>query len=101
MGGEHNESLQSKGLTVIELRNSAVAQSMELAGKPVCHMYAGLFAGVFSFYDREERGCIEIQCYAMGNDVCKFLVGSQKQMNAVEFWSNEGASATEILQKLG
>jgi hypothetical protein len=101
MGDKDNEALQSKGLTVIELRNSAVAQSMALAGKPVCHMYAGLFAGVFSFYDREERGCIEIQCYAMGNDVCKFLVGSQKLMNAAEFWSKEGATATEILEKLG
>jgi predicted hydrocarbon binding protein len=101
MNKEGNEAFQNKGLTVIELRNSAVAQSMALAGKPVCHMYAGLFAGVFSFYEREERGCIEIQCYAMGNDVCKFLIGSQKHMNAVEFWSKEGATANEILEKLG
>ncbi len=101
LGDKDNEALQSKGLTVIELRNSAVAQSMALAGKPVCHMYAGLFSGVFSFYDREERGCIEIQCYAMGNDVCKFLVGPSKLMNSAEFWSKEGATANEVLAKLG
>jgi uncharacterized protein len=63
-------------------------------------MYAGLFAGVFSFLDKAERGGIEIQCYAMGNDVCKFLIGSQKQVNAVEFWRKEGANAKEILEKL-
>lgn len=101
LGDKHNEALQSKGLSIVELRNSAVAQSMALAGKPVCHMYAGLFAGVFSYYDREERGCIELQCYAMGNDVCKFLIGSQKQMNAAEFWTKEGATAAEVLEKLG
>jgi len=86
-----------RGLTVVEIRNSAVAHSMKIVGKPVCHIYAGLFAGVFSFYERKERECIEVQCYSMGNDVCKFLIGDQKQVNAAEFWRQEGASATEIL----
>lgn len=92
---------ENNGIVVVELRNSAVAQSMGMVGKPVCHMYAGLFAGVFSFLDKAERGGIEIQCYAMGNDVCKFLIGSQKQVNAVEFWRKEGANAKEILDKIG
>jgi predicted hydrocarbon binding protein len=90
-------SFRSKDLTVVELRNSAVAQSMALAGKPVCHLYAGLFAGAFSFYDKQERECIEIQCYAMGNDLCKFLIGDKKRVNAAEFWTKEGATASDIL----
>lgn len=94
-------SFENNGLVVVELRNSAVAQSMGMVGKPVCHMYAGLFAGVFSFLEKAERGGIEIQCYAMGNNACKFLIGSQKQVNAVEFWRKEGANAKEILDKLG
>jgi uncharacterized protein len=94
-------SFENNGIIVVELRNSAIAQSMGLIGKPVCHMYAGLFAGVFSYLDKVERGGIEIQCYAMGNDVCKFLIGSQKQVNAVEFWRKEGANAKEILDNLG
>ncbi len=94
-------SFENKGIKMIELRNSAIAQSMEMAEKPVCHLYAGLFAGVFSYYDREERGGIEVQCYAMGNDVCKFLVGNTKQVDAVDFWRKEGASAIEIMEKLG
>jgi len=93
-------SFLDKGLTVIEIRNSAVARSMKLLGKPVCHLYAGMFAGVFTFYDRKERECIEIQCYSMGNDVCKFLVGDKQRINAAEFWRQEGASATEILSHL-
>jgi len=42
-------SFLDKGLTVIEIRNSAVARSMKLLGKPVCHLYAGMFAGVSAF----------------------------------------------------
>lgn len=86
-----------KGITVAEIRNSAVAQSIKMANKPVCHLYAGLFAGALSVYDKAERGAIEIQCYAMGNDACKFLIGDQKQVNAAEFWRKEGASAHEIV----
>lgn len=93
-------SFKNKGLTVVEIRNSAVAQSMKLVGKPVCHLYAGLFAGVFSFYEKEDRECIEVQCYSMGNDVCKFLIGDNKQINAAEFWRQEGAGASEILAHL-
>lgn len=94
-------SFRNKGITAVEIRNSAVAQSMEMAGKPVCHLYAGLFAGVFSVFDRKERESIEIQCYSMGNDACKFLVGEQKQINAADFWVKEGASAVEVMGKLG
>ena len=90
-------SFRKKDITMVEIRNSAVAQSMALAGKPVCHLYAGLFAGVFSFYDRTDRESIEVQCYAMGNDVCKFLVGDKKQVNAADFWRKEGATAADIL----
>ncbi len=91
---------KKRGLTVVEIRNSAVAHAMKIVGKPVCHLYAGLFAGIFSVYEREERDCIEVQCYSMGNDVCKFIVGDKKQVNAAEFWRQEGATASEILNNL-
>ena len=59
-----------------------------------------MFAGVMSFYERTERQAIEVQCYAMGNDCCKFMVGPAKQVNAAEFWHQEGANAEEIRNKL-
>jgi predicted hydrocarbon binding protein len=92
--------LENKGIVVAEIFNSAVAQSMERAGKPVCHMYAGMFAGAFSYYDRRERSAIEIQCYAMGNGSCKFLIGDSKDVDAAEFWRTEGASAAEVVSRL-
>ncbi|MGL4574125.1 MAG: V4R domain-containing protein [Burkholderiaceae bacterium] len=93
-------SFQDKGLTVAEIRNSAIAKSMKILGKPVCHLYAGMFAGVFSVYDKTERESIEIQCYSMGNESCKFLVGNKERVNAAEFWRQEGASAGEIMGNL-
>lgn len=93
-------SFQDKGLTVAEIRNSAVAKSMKMLGKPVCHLYAGMFAGVFSVYDRNERESIEMQCYSMGNDACKFLIGTKDRVNAAEFWRQEGATAAEIMGNL-
>lgn len=88
---------KDKGIIIVEIKNSAVAQSVELTNKPVCHLYAGMFAGVMSVYEREEREAIEIQCYAMGHDRCKFLIGENKQVNAADFWLKEGATANEIV----
>jgi len=93
-------NFEDKGITLVEIRNSAVARSMKMLGRPVCHMYAGLFAGALSFFHRKELHSIEVQCYAMGNDVCKFLISDEKRVNAAEFWREEGASAKSILENL-
>lgn len=93
-------SFEKQEMTFLTIRNSAVAKSMEQVGKPVCHMYAGMFAGVFTYYDKIERDCIEVQCYSMGNDCCKFLIGKKEKVNAAEFWRREGANADEILAKI-
>jgi predicted hydrocarbon binding protein len=93
-------NFEKQGMTFITIHNSAVAKSMERVGKPVCHMYAGMFAGAMSVFDREEKDSIEIQCYAMDNDCCKFLVGKPDRVNAAEFWRKEGANAQEILEKI-
>ena len=91
---------ENQGMVFIELYESAVAKSLERIGKPVCYLYAGLLAGTFSYLKQDELSCIEIQCYAMGNDVCKFMIAPESRTNAAQFWVQEGASATEIMNKL-
>jgi len=93
-------SFQERNITFVEIRNSAVAFSMKQVGKPVCHMYAGMFAGVLSFFEKTERQSIEVQCYSMGNDRCKFMIGPERQVNAAEFWRQEGATAEEIRNRI-
>ncbi|TVR03862.1 MAG: 4-vinyl reductase [Deltaproteobacteria bacterium] len=90
-----------QGYIMVDLYNSAVAQSLEPLGKPVCHLYAGMMAGAFSTFIRRELSCIEIQCYAMGEDHCRFLIGSEKRVDAAEFWLSEGARASDIIRRLG
>lgn len=93
-------SRSKEGLIVVDLFDSAVAKSLGNIGKPVCHMYAGMLAGAFTYVSKRELSGIEIQCYAMGADFCKFLLGSERRVNAVSFWVQEGAMAQEIIDRL-
>ena len=93
-------STQTKGLTFIEVRNSAVVPNAPPATAPTCHLYAGLFAGALSFYARVENHALEIECAAMGHPSCRFIVGSRTQIDAVESWRQQGAGADEIRRRL-
>ncbi len=93
-------SSRKQGLIFVDIFDSAVAKSIGNIGKPVCHLYAGCLAGVFTYFSRHELSGIEIQCYAMGEDYCKFLIGSDKKINAASFWVQEGAGADDIMSKL-
>jgi predicted hydrocarbon binding protein len=89
-----------QGLIFIDVWESAVAQSVGDVGKVMCYFYAGLFASVFTTLTKRELASIEIQCYSMGEDYCKFLVSTAKRVNAASFWRNEGATSKDILKKL-
>lgn len=92
---------QSKqGLLFVDLYESVVAQSLGDVGKVVCYFYAGLFAAVFSMLAKKPLACIEIQCYATGEDYCKFLIATNKRVNAAAFWRNEGATSKDIQRKV-
>lgn len=91
---------QKNGFMFINIFDSAVARTLGDVGKPVCHIYAGLFAGFFTNLINKELGCIEIQCYAMGETYCKFLLGKKDRIDAASFWHNEGATARDIEKKL-
>ncbi|MEM1347219.1 MAG: V4R domain-containing protein [Myxococcota bacterium] len=89
-----------QGYIMVDLFESAVAKSLEQVGKPMCHLYAGMLAGSMSHLVGNQLSCIEIQCYAMGEDNCRFLIGSESRVDAAEFWLNEGASAADIARRL-
>ncbi len=93
-------SRRKEGLIFVDVFDSAVAKSIGNIGKPVCYLYAGMLAGVFTYLSQRELSGIEIQCYAMGADFCKFLIGSEKQINAASFWVQEGASAQDIFERI-
>ena len=91
---------KQRGFIFINVFDSMVARSLGDIGKPVCHLYAGLFAGFFTALTQRTLGCVELQCYAMGETYCKFLLGGQDRIDAANFWINEGASAKEIEKRM-
>jgi uncharacterized protein len=94
-----NLSALESGFIYVDLFDSAVAKTLGYVGKPVCHLYAGLLAGFFSAAFSKKLSGTEIQCYAMGNDFCRFLIGSSERIEAAEFWISTGANASEIAQR--
>jgi predicted hydrocarbon binding protein len=94
-----NLSSQDSGFIYVDLFDSAVAKTLGYAGKPVCHLYAGLLAGFFTVAFSKRLCSTEVQCYAMGNDFCRFLVGSEDRIQAAEFWIANGATAGEIADR--
>ena len=97
---EVDMSDQKNGFMFINIFDSAVARTLGDVGKPVCHIYAGLFSGFFSSLIGKDLGCIELQCYAMGETYCKFLLGKKDRIDAASFWHNEGATARDIQKRL-
>jgi predicted hydrocarbon binding protein len=89
-----------QGFMLISLFDSVVAQTLGQVGKPVCFLYAGLFAGFFTELVRKPLKCLEIQCYSQGNNHCKFLLSGQERINAASRWLTAGATAKEIEQRL-
>jgi predicted hydrocarbon binding protein len=90
----------ARGFTFVELRHSATAEAFAGADQPVCHLYAGFFAGALSFCTRAERHGVEIQCAAMNHPACKFVVGPGPDVDAAEAWRQQGVAAPEILRRL-
>ena len=89
-----------RDMLFIELYESAVAKTLGDIGAVVCYFYAGLFSAVFSVLSRKDFGCVEIQCYAMGADHCKFLISHAERVNAAAFWRSQGATGQDIMKKV-
>jgi predicted hydrocarbon binding protein len=91
---------KEKGLLYVELYESAVAKSIGDIGAAVCYFYAGMFAAVFSVLARRNLASVEMQCYSMGEDHCKFVIGDYEKVDAAGFWRSQGATAKDIQKKL-
>jgi hypothetical protein len=41
-----------------------------------------------------------MQCYATGEDHCRFVISDYERVDAAAFWRSEGATAKDIIKKL-
>jgi predicted hydrocarbon binding protein len=88
------------GLPVVDLSHSAVVDAAGKAKTPVCHLYAGLFAAVFSTLAKRDLKGMEIQCAATGADGCRFLIASAAKAGQAAKLRDEGLSAEDLLDRL-
>ncbi|HUR58493.1 MAG TPA: V4R domain-containing protein [Opitutaceae bacterium] len=91
---------KARGISAVEMRNSIVAAALPGADFPVCHLYAGLFAGGLSFLERAERHGVEITCRAVGDAACTFIIAPAGDVDPVETWRQQGVAAPEIIGRL-
>jgi predicted hydrocarbon binding protein len=88
------------GLILIDLQNSVMAQAQPGAGRPVCQLYAGLFAAAFSHLAHRELASLELSCAAQGSDRCRFLVTTEKRTQNALGWRDQGVPIEDILNRL-
>lgn len=93
-------SALARGVAVIELEDSPVATAVEQIDHPICHFFAGLFAGAVSFYERAERHGAELECRAAGGAKCRFVIAPGAEVDSAEGWRQQGLPAAEIVQRL-
>jgi bacteriochlorophyll 4-vinyl reductase len=86
------------GLPVVDLSDSVTVTGR--AEKPVCHLYAGLFAAVFSGLAKRDLVGVELQCAATGAEHCRFLVASAAKAGAALKLRDDGVPPEEILDQL-
>lgn len=90
----------SRGISFVEVRNGIVEPGNSGTTQPTCHLYAGLFAGALSFFERIERHAVEVQCVALGAESCRFVVGPSPQVDEVESWRSQRIAPDEIRRRL-
>ena len=90
----------SRGIVFVDLQGSVIAAALAGSDQPVCHFYAGLFAGALSFFERAERHAVEVQCSGLGAATCLFVIGPGAEVDAAETWRQQGVAAAEILRRL-
>ena len=93
-----------RGLLLAEVTGSASAAACRkyfesTAGTgtaPACDLYAGLFAGALSFFERAERHAVEVQCAALDHSACLFIAGASPHIDQVETWHQQHLTAEQI-----
>ncbi len=89
-----------RGIVLVRLHDSIAAEIFGRAEDPVCHLYAGLFAGALSFIERAERHAMELECRSQGTDTCRFLAGPGPDVDAAESLRQQHVAAEEICSRM-
>ncbi len=90
----------TRSIVVIDLEDNPIPAALGHSEYPICHFFAGLFAGVVSFYERAERHATELECRAVAGPRCRFVVAAGGDVDSAEGLRQQGVATAEILGRL-
>lgn len=97
---QYDFSHTRNGLVFVDLRQSATADTAGSSEESQCHLYAGLFAATFGHLAQRKLACLELDCAAKGDSHCRFLVATERRIEAATTERQAGATIEQIVTKL-
>lgn len=94
-------SLQDQGVVQCWLKGSVLARLLgDLEDKYVCHIFAGMFASMFTKLAGRELDALEIACARSGAERCRFVVAMPEYIERARRGQLEGADTDTMLDAL-
>ncbi|MEM8830494.1 MAG: V4R domain-containing protein, partial [Cyanobacteria bacterium P01_G01_bin.19] len=85
---------------IVNLQNSAFAETASLEDRPQCFLEAGIFSAFFSGLTGRNLHCVQLSCESMGAESNCFVVGTSDRLKPVEGWLEEKQDPTTIMERL-
>lgn len=63
---------EATGTIILTVAEDADCSGLPLMGETVCNFDEGFIAGILSLYSQKEYEAIEINCWALGDRICRF-----------------------------
>jgi uncharacterized protein len=93
-------SFYQQGFIVVQIFNSAFANSSPAIGKPKCFVEAGLLSSFFSGLTGQKLHCIQTTCESMGATSNHFVLGLPERVTRAEAWLQENHDHATIMDRL-
>ncbi len=89
-----------QGFLVVEIEQSAFANTVESPQKPSCYVEAGLLSAFFSELSGTNLHCIQTSCESLGASSNQFILSLATRLKPAEAMVEEGKSHSVIMQSL-
>ncbi|HEY9828694.1 MAG TPA: V4R domain-containing protein, partial [Stenomitos sp.] len=93
-------SFNRQGFIVVQIWNSAFANTTPRLEKPKCFVEAGLLGSFFSGLTGQKLYCIQTTCESLGAECNHFVLGLPERVKRAEAWLQENHDHDTIMERL-
>jgi predicted hydrocarbon binding protein len=93
-------SRHDRGVVIITLDNAIMADLIRQAERPTDTLFAGIFAGFFSYLSGQELDCVQTACKAKGDPTSRFVVGLAPRLKTALEGVAQGLSHDALLPQI-